>query len=210
MQKKTKMFGDMLMGQWGAPMPRKGSPITPGQQAEQWLRNLDEDTKFYTEEEMHRAFAILRRGHEKVYMPMTPEIMKALKQARRDISVERPTLKVQNQTPAERDHKAREDIAIMLMRNSQMGAQSCKEGWCGELFAYCRDNGHMPRTSSEIQLLVDGAQGTVDRIEGLKTGRICAPPMLVEKLINLGHSMLARREAITEAVVHGKPYRWGA
>lgn len=203
----VKDFVRDLAQYFGPPKPSGGQDEDTYQK--QWMRYAYDDFGFYSAEELARAFKILRSTSRYKSMPANAEIIDACRQAARELQIERPILKVHKESPAERNVKAKEDIAIMLMRNSPMGAESCKEGWCGELFAYVRDNGHLPRNSSEIQLLVEGAEGTVNRIEGLKTGRIDVPGLLREKLINLGHSMLARREAITEAVTQGKPYKWG-
>jgi len=207
-RKDVIRFADQLSDYFGPPKPAGGQD--DGTYLKTWMKYAMDDFGFYSAEELERAFKILRATSKYRAMPANSEIIAACKQAAKELQVERPQLKVPTQTPAERNHKAREDIAIMLMRNSAMGKTACKEGWCGELFAYCRDNGHLPRTDSEIQLLVDGSRGTFDRIEGLKTGRIDVPGPMREKLISLGMSMLARREAITQAVVYEKPFRWGA
>jgi len=207
-RKDVIKFVDQLSDYFGPPKPAAGQD--DGTYLSTWMRYAIEDFGFYNAEELERAFKILRAKSKYKSMPSNAEILDAARQAAKELQIERPQLKVETKTPAERNAKAREDIAIMLMRNSPMGKTSCAEGWCGELFAFCRDNGHLPRTNAEIQLLVDGAQGTVDRIEGLQTGRIDVPVKMREKLVSLGHSMLARREAIHDAVVNGKPYRWGA
>lgn len=159
MDKKTKMFGDLLMSQWGAPMPRKGSPITPEQQAKQWLQNLNEDTKYFDEDEMRRAFSLLRRGHEKSFMPMTPEIMKALNQARKEIDLEKPKLKVGITPPVSRDED-RTRMALNLLRGTAMADEASEKGWIGPLFDFVRKQGSLPR-GAEVEAVKEEARETL-------------------------------------------------
>lgn len=177
-----------------------------------WVAKLDRDFERYSADEVARAAEVLRRTRETRTFPMPGVILDALKKARKELDNEKPrTLTPRPRGP---DYSARERLALDLIR-CEMGRTAAREGWIGELFAFVRENGHLPRTQSEIKILIDGAnvddarggaRGTDERFRKCVTGE--AGP-LSGVLVRLGESMLARRKALAEFVLEGKPYTWG-
>jgi len=212
-------FARELVDYFGAPLPPRGSNMDEREYGIKWLKFLVADLERFTGEEFDRAFKIMRTGHKYKSMPASAEILDAVREAAKQIQKERPQLKLNDPRSGEqRNREAKEKIAIDLMRASPMGRTSCQEGWCGELFAFVRDNGHLPRTQAEINLLIDGAKETDKRIVGLQSGAIdvgyrdasrAEKASLRASFIRLGQSMLARRDAISRAVVDGEVFDWG-
>lgn len=211
-------FVDDLCGYFGPPKPANGQ--SDDAYLKTWMRYAMDDFGGFSPEELARAFKVLRSTSKYKSMPSNAEILDACREARKQIRTERPQLATQPK-PERATHTAREKLALDLIK-SEMGRTAAKEGWIGELFAFVRDNGHMPRTQSEIKLLIDnqsrekgevygafshgGAKGTDQRYEACIRGEAGA---FNDALERLGASMLARRKALEDYVLEGKPYTWG-
>jgi len=210
-RKDAHGFAVELMNYYGAPLAPRGSTISDVEYGKKWLQFVIQDLERFSGEELERAFKIIRQNHKYKSMPANSELLDFAREASKQLQQERPVLKVtvDQRSSEQRNREAKEKIAIDLMRASPMGRTSCQEGWCGELFAFVRDNGHMPRTQAEINLLIDGAKETDKRLQGLLGGRISVAGALQEKLIALGQSMMARRDTISRAVVDGEVFDWG-
>lgn len=195
-------FVDDLCGYFGPPKPANGQ--SDDAYLKTWMRYAMDDFGGFSPEELARAFKVLRSTSKYKSMPSNAEILDACREARKQIRTERPQL-VPQQKPERATHTAREKLALELIK-TEMGRTAAKEGWIGELFAFVRDNGHMPRTQSEIKLMVDDAKGTDRRYEACIRGEAGAFSASLERL---GASMLARRKALADYVLEGKPYTWG-
>lgn len=194
-------FVDDLCGYFGPPKPANGQ--SDDAYLKSWMRYAMDDFGSYSADELMRAFKILRSTSKYKSMPSNAEIIEACKEAVKQINIEKPKF-IDTRTRSERTHDAKERIALDLIR-CDMGRTASKEGWIGELFAYVRDNGHMPRTNAEIRTIVADAEET-DRVFN---GLVCGDIRGHERLIGLGESMMQRRKALADYILHGKQYTWG-
>lgn len=217
-QQATIGFVDDLCGYFGPPKPASGQDEAA--YLKTWMRYASADFGGHSADVYARAFKILRSTSKYKSMPSNAEIIDACKEAEKQINSEKPQF-IDTRTRSERTHDAKERIALDLIRG-EMGRTAAKEGWIGELFAFVRDNGHLPRTSDEINLLIDnqsrekgeaygrsrhgGAKGTDERYAACVRGEGGA---FNDALERLGASMLERRKALAAVVLENKPYAWG-
>lgn len=207
-KKDVIRFVDELSRYFGPPKPASGHD--DGAYLQTWMRYAIEDFGFYSAHELDRAFKILRATSKYKSMPSNAEILTACREAAKELRSERPVLKVDPRTPAERNTQGRENNAIFLMRQSPMGRTACDEGWHGELFEFIRDNGRLPRPV-EIDLMIESTRATDRTIARVNNpDEVSAGSgALIAVCRGFGMSVLSRRDHIARAVVDGKDFTWG-
>ena len=164
---------------------------------ERWVAMMIAELKGFSDEVLEQAAKDLSRRRKNEYFPILSECINACQDAKHWIEMASPKLKFKAAQDAEPGSDDRQRLADQLIMG-EMGRQAANEGWVLTLWCYVRDNGRLPeqRQISKLRAEAKGFDHALDQCRA--GGWQQAMPLAA-----LGSSILAKRQELTERVLHG-------
>lgn len=164
----------------------------------EWIGSMAAAFKSYNSDVLQRAAQKIIDTRTDRRFPLVAEIHKVCTSIIYDDGLKQQSLSV-NPSPEKASvySESREKWADTLVMG-EMGRQAAKEGWILTLHDYARQHGRLPEPAG-IGKLKAQARGFDDALEQCRAGGF----QMAVHLRELGTSMLARRQALADMVLHG-------
>lgn len=162
-----------------------------------WIAMNIAELKGYSPEVLQQAAKNLIRKRRNEYFPVLSECLAACEDAKHWIDAAQPKMKFGGAAKSHPSSADRQRLADELVMG-EMGRQAASEGWILTLHDFVRDNGRLPDQRQAPKLKAT-AKGFDEALNQCRVGGF----MLSAQLRDLGTSMLARRQALTDMVLHG-------
>lgn len=165
---------------------------------DEWIDSLTAAFRSYSADVLQRAAQRIVDTRTDRRFPLVAEIHKVCAQIIYDDGIKQQSLGVvQDPEKATPYSESRERWADTLV-NGELGREAAREGWILALHDYAREHGKLPDRpgAARLKASVAGFERELDRCRG---GGWELAPFLVQ----LGTSMLERREKLTDMVLHG-------
>lgn len=162
-----------------------------------WLDSMVSELKWYSADVLELAAKNMIRRRRNEYFPVLSECLAACADAKQWLDAANPKMKFgggQSASPASSDRTQLADQLVM----GEMGHGAAKDGWILSLHDFIREQGRMP-TPQESTRLKSEAKGFDRALDSCRDG---GHPM-AGSLRELGVSMVARRQTLTEMVLDG-------
>jgi hypothetical protein len=175
---------------------RAGKHESPEHEAK-WLKLMVAELKQYTPDVLEQASKDLVRKRADKYFPILSVCLSACEDAKHWIDMGNPRFKLggrQNASPMSPERERLADDLIM----GEMGRQAAHEGWILGLHRFISRRGKMPKPYQIARLKAS----SVGFIEDFDKARRGGWPQ-ASALVGLGTTMLAKRQSLTEMVLHG-------
>lgn len=180
-----------------------------------WVEMMVAELKGYSAEVLEQAAKNMIRKRRNEFFPVLSECLAACDDAKHWIDQANPRFKLQaaKASPGTNERRRLADELIM----GEMGRQAAREGWIVGLHDFIRDNQRLP-DAGQVRKLKSAADGIPHDLDTCLAGMSRAPEKLDGRggsfrqidgrdlsaaLRDLGISMLARREKLTDMVLHG-------
>lgn len=163
-----------------------------------WVSMMVDELEGYSPQILEQAAKNLIRKRRNEYFPVLSECLAACEEAKRWIDAATPKLQLgkpgERASPFSEDRMQLADDLVM----GEMGRQAAREGWILALHDSVMKTGRLPdsRHIPQLKAQVHGFQEALDKC---RAGNFPLAGVLVE----LGISMLQRREQLTDMVLHG-------
>jgi hypothetical protein len=166
-----------------------------------WLKAMTKALRGYTAEVLDDAATEIINTYTGKFFPKPAECIKACNEVLkwRNLAKRDSALPMGGSNPFQSPDYSPERVRLAddLVRTDQ-GRRAAKEGWILSLHDYCRKHGKVPHPSEE-PTLKKGAKEFDDAYEECVRGNF----VLASTLTDLGDKMRARREELSDMVLHG-------
>lgn len=167
----------------------------------EWIQSLSQALRSYDASVLERAAQRIVETRTERRFPLVGEINKVLQSIAYDDQLQQKMLGAKDATfQPEKVSKwsdSRQQWADSLVMG-ELGRQAAKEGWILALHNHVVETGKLPERG-EIHALQRSVNGFDEALDKCRAGGFPLAGVLVE----LGISMLQRREQLTEMVLHG-------
>lgn len=168
----------------------------------EWLSGMASTLRGYGASTLAKAATLLVETRKDRRFPLPAECREACNEIiRRDQAQKSPTLPLDQKFPEFSGHRIQ--LAEELICSGGLGKRAAKEAWILSLHDFCRHNLRLPQSDAEIRKCIDGARGFDEAYEKWVRGEYSNDAGLTAKFIQLGDSMLARREHLRSMVLDG-------
>ena len=162
-----------------------------------WFDDMVKELKWYPAEVLQQAAKNIIRRRRNEYFPVLSECLAACEDAKQWLDAASPKMRfggIHDASPGSSDRQRLADELVM----GELGRQASNEGWILGLWCFVRDRGKMPKPY-QITRLKNRARGFDMALEDCRRGGWSHAAPLKE----LGLSMLSKRQALADMVLHG-------
>lgn len=164
----------------------------------EWLRSLARSLRGFSPECLKKASEVIVETRKYRSFPLVSECIDACKDAQIWLNAQKPQLRFGPEKRMSEFSPDRTQLADELIMG-EMGRMAAKEGWISALHQFCRKEMRLP-DRDEIKGCINAARAFDGGLEMARRGD-CGPQS--HAILQLGLTMLSKRQALADRVLHG-------